>query len=418
MQRSKILKLQISLVLICLLSISSSAQPASQWRGPDRRGVYHEASLQNFWPPEGPVMAWVNEDIGNGFGSPVCHDNQIFISGEVDSTAYLFALDMKGKIQWKTAFDREWTRSFPGSRMTPTIYDGLIYVSSGLGNLACIELKTGALKWLVKRTDLHGVIPMHGHSESPVADGDMVYFMPGGRDTNVVALNRFTGKIIWICKGLGERPAYNSPLLVRFAERSILVVFSAYSLMGIDARTGELLWVHEQVNTPLADRKTGNGDTHSNTVWYEDGAIYYIAGDGNGAVKLVLGDKGRSVQQVWRNPTMDNYKGGFIIAGEKIYTGSDSRKSLLCLDAKTGNIEDSLKCGSGAIISDGKLLYYYNDKGDFNLINPDKGKMEIVSYFRVPKGTKEHFSHPVIDRGILYIRHGKALMAYKISKTE
>ena len=181
------------LALFLLLFNSSKAQSVTQWRGTDRRGVYHETSIQNFWPPEGPVMAWANEEIGNGFGSPVVYDNQIFICGEIDSTAYLFALDMGGKILWKTAFGKEWTRSFPGSRMTPTIYDGLIYVSSGLGNLACIELKTGMLKWLVNRSDLHGVTPMHGHSESPVVDGDMVFFMPGGRDTNVVALNRFSG---------------------------------------------------------------------------------------------------------------------------------------------------------------------------------------------------------------------------------
>jgi len=188
--------------------------------------------------------------------------------------------------------------------------------------------------------------------------------------------------------------------------------------MGIDAKTGELLWVHEQVNIPPAERKLGNGDTHSNTVWYDDGAVFYIAGDGNGAVKLALEDKGRSVHQVWRNPSIDNYMGGFIISKEKIYTCSDSRKSLLCLDANTGNITDSLKCGAGNIISDGKMLYYYNQKGDMNLINPGKGKMEIASFFRIPKGTKEHFSHPVIDHGILYIRHGKALMAFRISKNQ
>jgi hypothetical protein len=64
------------------------------------------------------------------------------------------------------------------------------------------------------------------------------------------------------------------------------------------------------------------------------------------------------------------------------------------------------------------MLYYYNQKGDMNLINPGKGKMEIASFFRIPKGTKEHFSHPVIDHGILYIRHGKALMAFRISKNQ
>ena len=416
MQRSKIFKLSANLVLLCSLNLTLLAQQVVLWRGPDRKGVYQDASLLNFWPPEGPALAWVNEEIGNGFGSPVFHDNKIFISGEIDSTAYLFALDMGGKILWKTSFGREWIKSFPGSRMTPTIRDGLIYVSSGIGNLACIDEKTGTLQWLVKRSDLHGVSTMHGHSESPAVEGDMVYFIPGGKDTNVVALNRFTGKIIWVCKGRGERPGYNSPLLFRIADRTILAVFTAYSLMGIDANTGELLWVHEQVNIPAAERKMGNGDTHSNTAWYEDEAIFYIAGDGNGAVKLVLEDKGRSVRQVWRNPSIDNYMGGFIVSKEKIYTCSDSRKSLLCLDAKTGNITDSLKCGTGNLISDGKMLYYYNQKGDINLINPGKGKMEITSFFRVPKGTKEHFSHPVIDHGILYIRHGKALMAFRISK--
>ncbi len=402
------------LTLLLLMYGSISAQTVSQWRGADRRGIYREPALQKFWPPEGPALMWVNEDIGNGFGSPVFHNSQIFVAGEIDSTAYLFALDLNGKIIWKTAFGKEWTKSFPGSRMSPTIYDDMIYVSSGMGNIACIELKTGALKWMVGKADLHGVSPMHGHSESPLVDGDMVFFTPGGKDTNVVALNRFTGKIIWVCKGRGERPGYNSPLLVKYGEKSIIAVFTAYSLLGIDAKTGELLWVNEQVNTPPAERKPGNGDTHSNTVWYEDGAIYYIAGDGNGAVKLALEDKGKSVREVWRNPTLDNYMGGFIIAGEKIYTCADSRKSLLCLDAKTGNITDSLKCGSGTIISDSKMLYYYNQKGDINLINPDKEKMERVSFFRVPKGTKEHFSHPVIYRGILYIRHGKALMAYPL----
>ncbi len=40
--------------------------------------------------------------------------------------------------------------------------------------------------------------------------------------------------------------------------------------------------------------------------------------------------------------------------------------------------------------------------------------MELVSSFKVTRGTKAHFAHPVICNGILYIRHGKSLLAYKI----
>ena len=411
-------KLLSAIAVLFFLQLAVLAQPVSEWRGAERRGVYREASLMNFWPPEGPAMAWANEGMGNGYGSPSFHEDKLYISGEIDETAYLFCLDQQGKEVWKTSFGKEWVKTFPGSRMTPTIHEGLIYVSSGNGNLACVEQSTGKLKWMVTREELHGEFPLHGYSESPLIDGDKVFFMPGGKDTNVVALNRLTGKIIWVCKGKSELPAYNSPLLIKFDERSVLVVFSAYCLLGIDAKTGELLWTHQQVNTPPDQRKPGYGDTHSNTVWYEDGAIYYIAGDGNGAVKLLLEDKGRSVKQVWRNPTIDNYMGGFIIKGEKIYTSSDSRKSLLCLDSKTGNIIDSLKCGTGALISDGKMLVYYTQKGDVQLIDPDKGRMDIKSFFKITKGSKEHFAHPVICRGVLYVRHGKALMAYNIVKTD
>jgi len=404
------------LIFLMLLSYTIVAQNAREWRGAERRGVYRENTLTNFWPPEGPTMAWVNEAVGNGYGSPSFSEDRIYIAGEVDSTAWLFALDATGKELWKTAFGKEWIKTYRGSRMAPTIHEGLIYVSSGNLSIACIEEKTGILKWKADSSSLGGVTPMFGSSESPLIDGDMVFFMPGGETNNVVALNRFTGKLIWSCKGKGERPAYNSPLLISLPERKILVVFSAYTLMGIDAKTGELLWTHAQVNTPYADRKPGNGDTHSNTVWYEDGFIYYVAGDGNGAVKLELEDKGKAIRQVWRNPLIDNYMSGFIISENRIYTCSDSRKSLLCLDANTGSITDSLKCGTGAIISDGKLLYYYNQKGEVCLIRTDRGKMEKTSFFRIQKGTKEHFAHPVIYKGMLYIRHGKALMAFSLKK--
>jgi len=42
--------------------------------------------------------------------------------------------------------------------------------------------------------------------------------------------------------------------------------------------------------------------------------------------------------------------------------------------------------------------------------------MQLVSSFKVTKGTKEFFTHPVIHDGVLYIRHGEALMAYSIRK--
>jgi hypothetical protein len=50
------------------------------------------------------------------------------------------------------------------------------------------------------------------------------------------------------------------------------------------------------------------------------------------------------------------------------------------------------------------------------LIKFENNKFEEISKFKVDKGTKEHFSHPVISNGTMYIRHGKSLMAYDIQE--
>ena len=202
--------------------------------------------------------------------------------------------------------------------------------------------------------------------------------------------------------------------MIKLPSINILVTFTAYNMLGIDAETGKLLWFHEQVNTPVAERKPGMGDTQSNSAYYENGYIYYVAGDGNCGVKLKLSEDGKQITKVWQNPAIDNYMGGFIKFGDRIYTGSDSKRSLICANANTGQVVDSLKIGTGSIALADNMLYYYNQRGEMNLVNPTPAKLELVSKFKITAGTKEHFSHPVIKDGVLYIRHGKAFMAYDI----
>jgi len=411
---------QKAVLLVCLILIACDnlcAQAEAQFRGANRDGVYTEKDLLVSWPAEGPELLWSNNEVGNGYGPPAVTSDRVYITGETDSTAYLFAYDLKGKLLWKSGFGNEWVVSYPGSRSTPTVVGNLIYVCSGLGNIYCLNAADGSVKWSVDMLkDLKGRFTLFGHAESPLVDGDQVFLTPGGIDNNIVSLNRFTGKMNWACKGFGEIPGYNSPILITLPSVKILVTFSAYHLMGIDAQTGKLLWSHEQVNVPLPERKPGMGDTHSNSVYYENGYIYYIAGDNNCGTKLKLSEDGKQISQVWNNKAIDNYMGGFIKIDNHIYTGSESKRSLICADAITGQVVDSLKIGSGSIALADNMLYYYNQRGEMNLVKPGTGKMELISKYKIVAGTKEHFSHPVIKNGVLYIRHGKAFMAYNVQK--
>jgi hypothetical protein len=86
------------------------------------------------------------------------------------------------------------------------------------------------------------------------------------------------------------------------------------------------------------------------------------------------------------------------------------------LDWKTGetvyitNVFDS-----GVIIYADGLFYCYSHKGEMALVDANPNEFKVISSFNVPLGTKQHWAHPVIDKGSLYIRHGNALMAYDIS---
>ncbi len=394
------------IVVMILTFVNSNAQEVLQWRGIDRKGVYNEKGLLKVWPESGPNLLWEYDDLGNGYGSPAITSKNIFILGETDSVTYLFAFELSGKLLWKSKVGKEWTLNYPGSHTTPTVVGDLVYVTTGFGSLACFETMNGNLKWsLDLLKDFHGRLPRFGYSESALVDGDNVFYSPGGKDTNTVSLNRFTGKINWICKGMSEEPAYCSPLLITLLQRKILVTFSMHSLLGIDTKDGKLLWSHKQV---------GEGDVHVNTPLFEDGYIYYIAGNGNGSVKLKLSDDGTSITEVWKNASCDNIMGAFIKVGNYIYSSGYEIRNYKTLDATTGQVVDSTKFDRGTINYADGLLYLYNEKGQVGLFKPNGPKMDLISTFKITKGTKAHYAHPVINKGILYIRRGNSLMAYNI----
>ena len=398
----------ILLIAVIISSCNMKEEPVSQWRGPNRSGVYNETGLLTQWPAEGPRLLWAIDSTGRGYGSPVIAGNQLLINGEIDSISYLFAYNLDGKFLWKKAYGHEWVKNFPGSRSTPTIVGNLIYDCSGKGDIACLDKNTGSIEWSLNMvSDLHGIDNMFGYAESLLVNGDLVYCQPGGLENNVVALNRFTGKMVWTQKAVGQLEAYNSPIVIKKGKRDLLLTFSEDCFLGLDGQTGQLLWTQPQDTA---------GNLHGNIPVLDGNDLIYTEGDGNHTVKLKLSDDGSSITEVWRNPWFDNIMGGVVRMGNKIYGTAHRQMYLKCLDMKTGQVTDSLKMFRGSTIAADGMLYVYTEKGEMNLVNPKPEGMQIVSSFKVTKGSKEFFTHPVINDGVLYLRHGEALMAYLIRK--
>lgn len=410
------MRLLLPILFTALFVVDSQAQNISEFRGPDRSGIYQETDLLKAWPEEGPKEVFFIDSIGKGYGPPVISQDLMYLTGAIDSTSILFCFDLQGNKVWDMELGKEWVVNYPGSRSSPTIVDDLIYAGTGMGNLFCINKNTRSLVWEKSLADdFQGVLPLFGHSESPLIFGDKIFWTAGGVDYNVVALNRFTGKLIWSSKGFGERSAYHPPRVITTSRgKNILITFSAYHLMALDVDSGDLLWSHEQDNFAPAQRKFGYGDTHANTVIYDNGAIYYAEGDGNCGVKLVLSEDATKIKEAWRNKGFDSYMGGIVKLGDYLYGSGTVKPLLVSIEGDSGILSDSLSIGRGTIVVADNMIYYYSQRGTVSLVSYSNGKLTEVSSFRITKGNQEHFSHPCIYKHVMYIRHGDVVLGYEI----
>ncbi len=396
------------LVIILFANERANAQFESQFRGIKRDGVYNETGLLKTWPAEGPNILWHFDELGKGFTSAVVYKDMIISSGMIDATGYVFALGLNGKLIWKTAYGTEWTESWPGCRSTPTVFDNKIYVSTSFGKAVCINVADGKILWsLDMNKDFAAQPPKWGIVESPLIVDDKVIFTTGGKEKNIVALNRLDGKTVWTSAGAGELTAYCSPLLIKHNGKSIICTLTANSVLGIEAITGKVLWTYPKKNT---------WSVHANTPLYYDGQIYVVSGYGSGGIMLKLSEDGNTVTEVWTNTSLDNQMGGVVLLNGNLYGSGQNTKTWQCLDWKTGILKyETNAIGKGVTIANDGLLYCYNDKGDLALVKPGETAFEIISKIKITLGSDYHWAHPVIKDKILYLRHGNVMIAYSLA---
>jgi outer membrane protein assembly factor BamB len=87
----------------------------------------------------------------------------------------------------------------------------------------------------------------------------------------------------------------------------------------------------------------------------------------------------------------------------------------MCLDWNTGEVKYEAKgLANGAVIYADGMLYGYTDRGELFLAEANSAEWKLVSQTKVELGTNQHWAHPVIDSGRLYVRHGNTLIAYRI----
>jgi len=404
-------KISLFGTIVFILVSCSNKKEVSQWRGPERDGKYPQSGLLTQWPDEGPDIVWSYEGLGAGHGSVSFAEDQLFVLGMPDTIGVIYSFDMEGNLLWKKKYGLEWYANYTGPRSTPTIINGLLYFVSGQGVVFCMDTETGKVLWSVDMFEKFGAQETKwGIAESPLLDGDRIIITPGGTQHNIVALDRFTGDLIWTSKGNGEPSAYCSPILVHHNDTRLIITMTAESVLGVDADNGLTLWriEHRQRN-----------DIQANTPVYHDDRIFCVSEDADtadGHIMIELSEDGKSAELGWRNDERFNLMGGMIYHEGCIYSTGFRKKEWYCFDAGTGELNYiSDQVSGGAIIFAEGLFYCYGTDGVLALVDADETGCKVISSFTVQLGTDQHWAHPVIHEGRLYVRHGNALVCYDIS---
>lgn len=391
------------------------------FRGPDGSGVYPEKGLLEAWPEGGPKELWFTEVLGEGFASATVAGGRIYTTGMSEQKGSLYAFDLAGKLLWQREYGAAHSGSgFPGTRTTPTVEGDTVYLLSSMGKAAAFDAASGELRWEVDVLETFGGSNVYfGVSESPLIVDDKVIFTPGGKDASVVALDKATGKTVWASKGLSESSAYCTPRLYENGGERQIVTFVAKHLVGIDPAKGDVLW------------RWGSKveyDIHATSPVFYKNMIYVSHGYDQGGHLLELVDEtcpksgendGEAedcspIREKWSDDNLDVHHGGVVVVDGRIY-GAASGKTWYCLDGETGKVEASIRrLGKGSVIYADGMLYGYMEDGKVLLVNPDPSDFRAVSSFKIGRGSGHHWAHPTLADGVLYIRHGEALMAFDV----
>lgn len=448
--------LSIDLVLLALALLSllkiAAAETASwdRFRGPNGSGVSLDPSpTPTIWSPEKNIR-WKTELPGPGSSSPIVVGNRVFVTcwtgygtaGSPDASIDLLRRNLlcidrsTGKMLWNQSVEAVLPEdSYDGmfsehgyASHTPTSDGERVYAFFGKSGVIAFDLEGNEL-WRQSVGD--GLDPKRwGSSSSPILYQDLVIVNASAEKHAIVAMDKYSGKIIWQKRAEGLHSTWGTPILVKVDNsRTDLVLGVPYQLWGFDPANGNLRWYCTAMET----------DTFCSSVLSDRSTIYAIAGRYGGSIAIKAGGKediskthvlwsGKETSPI-STPVLYEDRLYFFnrgIAncieartGKEIFRGrlqktlADSQVGTQPSDAASdskGNVGQQRggKDYSSPIIAGG-MIYYMSQSGDIYVIQPGV-ELKQIAVNRVSNDDEEEYSSsPAASNGELFIRSTKRL---------
>jgi len=415
----------------CLSAEKADAKAPSaewfQWRGPNRDGKSPDTGLLKNWPEGGPKLLWKVKGIGQGFSSVSIGGGLIYATGRRQAgnpstlppaphvykrpgkRYYVTAIDMDGKVKWLKDTTNAYVGFYKGTRGTITYDNGFLYVENGNGEVRCYDARNGNTIWVRDiHKDFDGITPeghTFGRSESVLIVGDYAIVTPGGTKGFMVALDKKTGKNMWVSPKYAAAQ-HSSPIYVKYKGAEFIFNGSRHGLACLNAKNGKIHWTR-----PFGQKTRGSCPTPA----FSDGYVYWAVGYGVGGICFKVSVSGSKVtaKEVWRTKEMDCMSGGYVIHEGYIY--GNHAGGYTCLELKTGKkMWEAKGVGKGSLCWADGMLYLYGEKdGTAGLATCSPSGLEMKGTVSVD-GTNQSWAHPVVYGRRLYLRYDDNLYCFDV----
>ena len=425
-----------------IVCTATFAEDWPQWLGSQRDGVYRETGIAKTIPANGLPVLW-RTPIHGGYSGPAVANGRVFVTDfktssgkstndpgardKVAGTERIVCLEeATGKELWKVEYERTYQISYAnGPRATPTVDGQFVYCLGAEGDLLCLDVATGEIKWKQQLAEAYKTqAPIWGYSAHPLVYGDTLITLAGGEGSIVVALDKMTGKERWRALSASEI-GYCPPSILKLGGKDRLVIWDADKLNALEPDTGKVVW-----SKPLQPRYA-----MSITVPRVSGDLLFASGIGEVSGVFPINKDGSLGDSLWNGkPKIGVYCANSTPAfeGEVIYGADCGSGMMIAVNARDGSRywetfkpttggERRASHGTVFIVKHEDRYLLFSETGDLIFAKLTPKAYEEQSRMHVLDATSECFgrsvvwSHPAFANRKLFARNDREIVCVDLS---